>query len=98
MRVDSNTSRKPFVIDANTFKALTRMADDNLPLSSVAAEFGVDRKTIKNAAEREGLGSWLADKFPPRVKGGTIDRPKWGVRVPGSVQSRWLCRAWRVSP
>lgn len=98
MRVDSNTSRKPFVIDAETFKAMTRMANDNLPLASVASTFGVDRKTIKKAAEREGLESWLAEKFPPRVKGGAIARPKRGIQVPGSVQSRWLCRAWRVSP
>lgn len=55
-------------------------------MHATAREVGVDRVTIKRAAERQGLAGWLAEKFPHKKEygGGGWNKEK------DSGEMRWL--------
>lgn len=96
---------KRFEITPDIFKALNRMADESQTRSHAARTLVIDLKSLKEACKREGLDSWLDERFPPQR-----NAPRAPVRegmrkltprhrleplyIPQTVQVKWLSRAW----
>lgn len=92
-------------ITPEIFKTLNRMADEGATRSQAARHLVVDLKSLKEACKRDGLESWLNERFPPQR-----NAPKPPIRegmrkltprhkleplyIPQSIQAKWLTRSW----
>jgi len=89
-----NPNRKLFDLTKDRIAHLNACAAQNLSMAAACKELGIDPKTLKNAAERQGLTAWLKRKFPG--SGYAVDRSKPAAQpARESLHFRAATMPWR---